>query len=60
MERDKNYNNSPLQLDYLNCYSPGLVVINLYNLVFLGNLLANGTRELPTLISPCPASTLVI
>ena len=28
--------------------------------VFLGNLFANGTSELPTLISPCPASTFVI
>ena len=40
--------------------SPGLVVISLYSFVFFGNLFANGTRELPTLISPCPASTFVI
>lgn len=34
--------------------------ISLYSFVFFGNLFANGTSELPTLINPCPASTFVI
>lgn len=41
-------------------FSLGLVVISLYSFVFFGNLFANGTSELPTLINPCPASTFVI
>ena len=37
--------------------SPNLVVISLYSSVLRGNLLTNGTRELPTFKSPCPAPT---
>ncbi len=40
--------------------SPGLVDINLYSLVWRGNLSWNGTSAEPTFINPHPASTLVI
>ena len=49
-----------VELTKLSDMSDNLVVISLYSFVFFGNLFANGTRELPTLISPCPASTFVI
>lgn len=41
-----------VELTKLSDMSDNFVVINLYNSVFLGNLLTNGTRELPTLSNP--------
>lgn len=49
-----------VELTKLSDMSDNLVVISLYNLVFFGNLLINGTRELPYLIKPHPASAFVI
>lgn len=49
-----------VELTKLSDMSDNFVVISRYSRVFFGNLLMNGTRELPYLISPHPASALVI
>lgn len=49
-----------VELTKLSDMSDNFVVISRYRRVFFGNLLINGTRELPYLIRPHPASALVI
>ena len=49
-----------VELTKLSDMSDNFVVISLYSSVFRGHLLTNGTRELPTFKSPCPAPTFVI
>ena len=49
-----------VELTKLSDMSDNLVVISLYNLVLVGNLLANGTSELPYFTRPQPASAFVI
>lgn len=49
-----------VELTKLSDMSDNLVVISLYNLVLVGNLLTNGTSELPYFTRPQPASAFVI
>lgn len=49
-----------VELTKLSDMSDNLVVISLYNLVLVGNLLTNGTSELPYFTKPQPASAFVI